>query len=205
VVFEFERWLWSSHQDSNENEAVELHNGSVLINARSHADVGMTQKRIQTRSDDGGLTFGPTSFVKELPQPIDGCEGSIISTHLGVPPVLLFSGPDSKLLRTGMTLWRSEDEGYSWGAKQLLDPGLSGYSSLQADCHGHTCEALLLYEQSDDWSKNLVMNPDRFVFRRISLSTLQNAQSLDAMTSAKDGRHGDPTAVEAANSVMMYL
>ena len=50
-----------------------------------------------------------------------------------------------------------------------LDPGMSGYSSLQPDCGAGaaSCEALLLYEQSD--ASQVVMNPDRFIFRRISL------------------------------------
>ena len=71
-----------------------------------------------------------------------------------------------------MTLWVSRDEGASWQEQEELDTGMSGYSSLQPDCATvaagkQTCAALLLYEQSD--AAQVVMNPDRFVFRRIPI------------------------------------
>jgi len=151
----------------NEVQAVELMNSSVLANARSLADPGYEQRRLQAVSDDGGAHFGPARFVTDLPQPIDGCEGSIISAGAGHPPRLFFSGPNSRLLRTAMTLWTSDDEGASWQVLQEIDPGTSGYSSLQVEEGPHGVEALLLYEQSD--SMQLVMDPDRFVFRRLSI------------------------------------
>lgn len=144
----------------NECQAVELKNGSVLINARSFATL-TTEQRIQTLSNDGGLSFGPTSFVPSLPQPFDGCEGSTVQTSTGI---LFFTGPDSHVKRDHMTLWRSEDEGTSWKKQLLLDPGASGYSALvvvdpESDSLG------LLYEQSDQ--DELIMAPDRFVYRAI--------------------------------------
>ena len=159
---------------SNENQAVELRNGSVLINARALANTH-DFRRIQTRSDDGGETFGPTRYVPELPQPIDGCEGSTVvvprDRPAGAPRQLVFSGPDSTLFRTKMTLWTSDDEGASWQTLAALDGGSSGYSSLQIECPADAatpCDALLLYEQSDG-ADIPVQNPDRFIFRRIPL------------------------------------
>jgi len=162
---------------SNENQAVELSNGSVLISARSLANPGCVQRRLQTLSNDGGETFGPTRFVPELPQPIQGCEGSIVkfpvTGELSSPQMqntLLVSGPDSTLLRTRMSLWTSTDEGASWSSPQLIDHGTSGYSSLQIECiSSQDCDALLLYEQSD--TTQLVMKPDRFIFRRIPMGS----------------------------------
>jgi len=155
---------------SNENQAVELLNGSVLINARSLADPGHVQQRVQALSDDGGETFGPARFVPELPQPLDGCQGSIASLKSRQSNLLLFSGPRSTILRTSMTLWTSEDEGATWNVLETIDSGASGYSSLQVvngQDPGRSPEALLLYEQSD--AQQFVMEPDRFVFRRIPL------------------------------------
>jgi sialidase-1 len=141
---------------SNECQAVQLNNGSVLINARSFATL-TKQKRIQTLSNDGGLTFGPTRWVDDLPQPFDGCEGSMI--RLPQNGSLYFSGPDSYLKRDHLTVWKSENEGLSWETYVLVDPGASGYSSLQT--HENVLE--LLYEQSDE--DDLIMAPDRFVYR----------------------------------------
>ena len=141
---------------------VQLTNGSLLLNARSLASPLSRQRRIQTISHDGGETFGPTRYVPELPQPIGGCEGSMIRLTNGT---LLFSGPDSTLLRTGMRIWRSEDDGASWQAHGgPIDAGSSGYSSLQQVGPGRVG---LLYEQSDpnDLVDDIVMTPDRFVFR----------------------------------------
>ena len=58
---------------SNECQAVELGDGSVLINARV-----VSTHRIQVVSVDGGLTFGEPTVVEGLSEPIEGCEGSII-------------------------------------------------------------------------------------------------------------------------------
>ena len=138
---------------SNECQAVQLRNRSVLMNARSLSNPFEHQHRIQAISHDGGVhgalstmalacptmalacprrraklharsadwhnpapqhwfpciprtvsvragqSFGPTSYVPALPQPIGGCEGSMIRLQNGT---ILLSGPDSTLLRTGM-------------------------------------------------------------------------------------------------------
>eukprot|EP00041_Stephanoeca_diplocostata_P036684 m.1348750 g.1348750 ORF g.1348750 m.1348750 type:complete len:534 (-) comp24915_c1_seq10:3981-5582(-) len=153
---------------SNENQAVELANGTVLINARSLADPGAKQFRIQTLSEDGGTTFGPTRYATQLPQPIGGCEGSTVASPYN-DHSLFFSGPNSKALRTGMTLWYSDTDGAEWSVVKQLDSGASGYSSLQVgacETAALGCDTVhLLYEQSD--KAELVMNPDRFVFRRL--------------------------------------
>jgi sialidase-1 len=151
---------------------VELRNGSLLANARSLANPGGRAQRIQALSADGGASFGATRFVPELPQPVDGCEGSMVAAPGGR---LFFSGPDSKLLRDRFAVWESDDEGATWGTIQgTVDPGAAGYSSLQhlgavpvrgrgAEEAGGRTVLALLYEQSD--ADQIVMNPDRFVFR----------------------------------------
>ena len=77
----------SGDKYTNEDQAVELRNGSVLINARSLANPGINQQRIQARSDDGGETFAVTSYAAELPQPVNGCEGSIVKHPNGCAPI----------------------------------------------------------------------------------------------------------------------
>lgn len=58
---------------SNECQAVELKNGSILINART-----LLTHRIQVMSHDGGLTFDAPVQMETLVEPIEGCEGSIV-------------------------------------------------------------------------------------------------------------------------------
>ena len=61
-----------------------------------------------------------------------------------------------------MAVWSSRDEGASWAMMMngTVDKGASGYSSLQLVGGG---KLALMYEQSD--ADQIVMNPDRFVFR----------------------------------------
>ena len=77
-----------------------------------------------------------------------------------------------------MTVWSSVDDGTSYQVASLVDEGASGYSSLQVDDGG----LWILYEQSDPAPVTLsslsaealigglaVLNPDRFVLRRVLL------------------------------------
>lgn len=179
---------------TNENQLVELRNGSVLLNARSFA-TGSRQARVQARSDDGGRNFTPTRFVPELPEPFNGCQGSIAAGVNGTvyvshpdpqpnrgltPAVLRLLGANINLTgRDHLTVWRSHDEGATYPHKLLVDPGAAGYSSLQAG--SAPGELWLLYEQSDREARSLahlgaealigaiaVLNPDRFVLRRLN-------------------------------------
>ena len=63
---------------ANENQMVELGDGSVLMNSRALA-TGTLQQRVQARSEDGGESWTPTRFVgAALPEPFNGCQGSIV-------------------------------------------------------------------------------------------------------------------------------
>ena len=61
---------------ANEDQLVELLNGSLLLNSRSLA-TGSPQQRVQALSTDGGVTFTPSRTVPELPEPFNGCQGSM--------------------------------------------------------------------------------------------------------------------------------
>jgi hypothetical protein len=72
----------SAGEGANEDQLVELRNGSVLLNSRS-LSTGSPQQRVQCRSDDGGETFTPTRIVPELPEPFNGCQGSVTAGSNG--------------------------------------------------------------------------------------------------------------------------
>ncbi len=153
---------------ANECQAVELANGSVLINART-----VLNHRVQVISNDGGLTFGDPYIPKELVQPLEGCEGSLVRDNLSNK--LYFSDPYShSVVRVNMTIYESSDEGLTWQYLTTVDKGSVAYSSLQvippsnADLTIQNKSSLvILYERSNQPS--LVFEPDEIVFWRVRL------------------------------------
>merc|ERR1711953_58878 len=86
--------------------------------------------RIQAYSSDSGNTWVNVTEVKQLPEPIEGCEGSIVY-HPGTQK-LYFSHPDPmlKLLRTRLTVWSSSNHGRTWDHHTTVWSKAAGYSSL---------------------------------------------------------------------------
>lgn len=144
---------------SNECQAVELKNGSILVNARS-----LTNNRIQVLSHDGGLTFDDAYIASDIIQPLEGCEGSL--TRDSWHDVLYFSDPNfHSVVRMNLTVFKSVDDGQSWTVFKNIDRGAVAYSSLQVRPPGHIIE--LLYERSD--SISIVFEPDEILY--VPLST----------------------------------
>jgi len=184
-------------EGANESQFAELPDGTVVVNSRSFS-TGSRQQRVQAISRDGGTTFTRTRFVDELPEPFNGCQGSLLALANGT---LLFSHPDPhsnagivpEVLKTlgasvnltgrdHLTVWSSTDGGNSFVPRELVDAGAAGYSSLQRDDPTSSTAAWLLYEQSDrepSSLKNLaaeafigaltVLDPDRIVLCRLVL------------------------------------
>ena len=139
---------------SNECQAIQLKNNSILINART-----VTNNRIQVISNDEGMTFEHPYVVDTLTQSFEGCEGSIIRNKQ--TNKLYFSDPISKsLTRLNMTIFESIDEGLTWKSLYTVDEGAVAYSSLQLLPNNLGIE--LLYERSDEI--NLVFEPLEIVY-----------------------------------------
>ena len=189
---------------ANEAQLAQLANGSILVNSRS-LSTGSRQRRVQARSDDGGETFTRTTYVEELPEPFNGCQGSLVagngtlffshplpapSSGL-VPEALRKLSADVNLTgRDHMTVWSSVDGGATFDVAAAVDEGAAGYSSLQAGGEG---ELWILYEQSDPAAETpaertveallgelAVLNPDRLVLRQ--LRGLQRARARESET-----------------------
>lgn len=110
----------------SESQAVELTNGSILINSR-----GESQHRIGSISHDFGATFEPSFWFNDLVNQMTGCEGSTIRHpnsgnlyYSGVSPSVL------DVLRYNMTIYRSTDEGLSWEMIKIIDRWSSAYSAM---------------------------------------------------------------------------
>lgn len=111
----------SLHKQTDEATAVELSDGSVMINMRNYYLKGM---RAVAVSKDGGLTWSKPKFQHDLVEPV--CEGSILRFDADR---ILFSNPASRI-REKMTVKMSRDDGRTWPVAKLVNKGLSGYSDM---------------------------------------------------------------------------
>jgi sialidase-1 len=157
----------------NEHQLVELKDGRILANSRSMAiPVVNTMDRLQATSSDGGISFPETRIVHELSNSLTGNEGSTVRDKKR--NILYYSGTNNYVYRTGLSIFRSVNDGEKWEHVLEIDHFMSGYSSLQIDESKDQLQ--LLYEQTD--VRQLVMDPDRFIYRTISLDYLSKKSSL---------------------------
>ena len=151
---------------SNECQAVELRNGSLLINARV-----VSAHRLQVISNDGGETFEEPYIVPDLVETIEGCEGSIVKDPS--TGFLYFSIPNFRgIIRQNLTVFQSLDEGLKWNTYSSVDKGAVAYSAMQfyhkvISLHGVATfsdqySLGLLYERSD--VMQTVFEPDEILF-----------------------------------------
>lgn len=130
----------------SETVAVELEDGSVLLNVRTESP---RHRRVVVTSADGATGWSEPHFQEELLEPI--CFGSIArlsGAGDGRPSRLLFVNPDNLLRgaepgepgrprdRMHLTVQLSEDDGKTWKRKKVLDPGWSGYADIYAGPQG---------------------------------------------------------------------
>jgi sialidase-1 len=109
---------------TNESQAVELGNGTVMLNMRSYH--GRNRRAVST-SADGGRTWSKPVLDEMLVEPV--CQASIIRHRKGSRAMLVFSNPASTR-RENMTVRLSEDDGRTWPVAKTLHSGAAAYSSL---------------------------------------------------------------------------
>jgi sialidase-1 len=118
----------------NETEAVQLDDGSVLLNMRNR---GHQRRRAIAVSADGPGRPPPATgwstprLDNALLEP--RCFGSVCRlTEKGTEDRnrLLFSNPDNVHTRKNLTVKMSYDEGKTWPVSKVLEAGDSGYSDL---------------------------------------------------------------------------
>ena len=124
----------------NETVAVQLADGSVMLNVRSESKA---HRRIVTTSKDGATGWSTPRFDQALLEPI--CMASIVRlsrTPQSDKNRLLFINPDNLSRADGkevpgknrdrknVTVQLSYDEGQTWSVKKSLTPGPSGYSDI---------------------------------------------------------------------------
>ena len=142
-----------AYHNATESNAVELTDGSIMLNMRDNTNKGNTQtngRRIST-TDDLGQTWTehPTS-KKALVEPT--CMGSLYRhyyTENGErKSILLFVNPSDTSIRDKITLKVSFDDGMSWPEKywimldQFRSPAYSSITSIDEQSVG------ILFESS---------------------------------------------------------
>jgi sialidase-1 len=122
-------------KNPNENMAVQLSDGRVMLNIRFGSD---RHRRGVSYSGDGATGWTKPVFDENLFDPV--CMASIIR----VPGkngqgkgYLLFANPDSRHLdsiprypRKNLSIKLSADDGKTWTVNKVLDTGYAGYSDL---------------------------------------------------------------------------
>lgn len=139
-------------EETTENMAVELTDGTVMLNMRANTnrtDTSSNNGRAIAVTNDLGKTWREhETSHKALQEPT--CMASIIRhdyTQGGKKAsVLLFCNPNSKVARNFITVKASKDDGKTWDAKVLLDEwkgrGYSCMTSIDNETIG------VLYESS---------------------------------------------------------
>lgn len=111
----------------NECQAVELEDGSLMLNMRSYR--GQYCRSVAV-SEDGGVTFGEPQPDQTLVEPV--CQASFLrytESKAHGKNRLLFTNPAS-IKRNMMTVRMSCDEGKTWPVMKLLDHRSAAYSCL---------------------------------------------------------------------------
>jgi sialidase-1 len=109
----------------NENQVVELSDGSLMMNMRSYNG---KQCRAVSISKDGGESWSEITHDPTLIEPV--CQASMITYNYGNNNLILFSNPADKKSRVRMTVRLSFDDGRTWPVSRILHEGPAAYSCL---------------------------------------------------------------------------
>lgn len=127
-----EQWI-----NPNETVAVELNDGSVMLNVRNESTA---HRRLVTISPDGATAWSTPQFDDALLEPI--CMGGILRYAHGEKNLILFSNPHNlekakgkaepgkNRDRKNLCIKASADDGKTWTLNKALEPGPSMYSDL---------------------------------------------------------------------------
>jgi sialidase-1 len=134
----------------NESMAVELENGSVMVNARAYDDgapVGLRAVMVYPFDAQGNISLTPGYLDPQLITPTVASSIIRYGWAKDGKGVLLFSGPDHPRLRVNMTVRLSRDDGKTWSSAKTIDRGPAAYSDMVVQSDGMIG---LLYERGNE-------------------------------------------------------
>ena len=130
-----------AYPGSNESSAAQLGDGRIMMNSRDQT--GWSRARIVSVTTEAeGNVFGVPYVDRALVDPVS--QGSLLAAQLDGRAYLFFINPANPLLRIGLTLRASTDDGNTWPKALLLVPGGAGYSDIALLDRRHMG---VLYEQ----------------------------------------------------------
>jgi sialidase-1 len=163
----------------NEAAAIELADGSVMLNVRSESP---PNRRLVTTSPDGISHWSKPRFDEALRDPV--CMAALVRYSRKAQDgrdLILFSNPDN-LSRTdgkeapgksrdrrNLSIKLSEDEGQTWSVNRVLEPGPSMYSDLAVTPSG---TILCFYGRSGDSHGINAFAGGRLTLARLNLEWL---------------------------------
>ncbi len=137
--------------NSSECTACELGDGSIMLNSRT--SIGY---RLVTISRDGGGTATNTQLDRNLIEPANGCQASLLTYNFNKQAGtanLLFSNPVDPQFRTNGRIRLSRNNGITWSrgyAYQQAPNAFTGYSDLARFTNG---DVALLFESGASYRK----------------------------------------------------
>ena len=136
---------------TSEPGLVELNDGSIYYNARTHVRPG---NKIVGRSKDGGKTWIDAKEDDELfdgPPDEYGCKGAILRLPFKDRDIILFSGPGRRDKRNDITVQVSFDGGQSWPVKRVVKNGPGNYTWMAAGRKETPSEGIIYLLSNKDW------------------------------------------------------
>jgi sialidase-1 len=159
-----------------ECQAAELDNNRLVLNMRNDGpDILSKDHRLQSYSNDGGVTWSESKLIKDLESPRLGCEGSLIHHPNGK---LYFSNPSCHffgcllnvdLLRVHMEVKVSEDQGATWKHHVTIWQKSAGYSAMVVLGDAVDSEIGIYYGRNN----NTLLGSLVFSAREISFTTFK--------------------------------
>lgn len=166
-----EEWI-----NPNETVAIELNDGSVMLNVRSESKA---HRRLVTVSKDGATGWSTPKFDEALLEPI--CMGGIVRYNHDGQSLILFSNPHNlekakgkaepgkNRDRKNVSVKISRDEGKTWPVSKSIEPGASMYSDIAVTKSG---TILCFYGRSGDGSELAHFAGGRLTLARFNLEWL---------------------------------
>ncbi len=170
-----EEWI-----NPNETVAIELNDGSVMLNVRSESKA---HRRLVTVSKDGATNWSAPRFDDALLEPI--CMGGIVRYDHAGQSLILFSNPHNlekakgkaepgkNRDRKNVSVKISRDEGKTWPVNKSIEPGASMYSDIAVTKSG---TILCFYGRSGDGSALAHFAGGRLTLARFNLEWLTSPQ-----------------------------
>ena len=137
---------------TGESGLVELSDGTIYINSRTHTRKG---NRWVAYSDDSGETWRDLRQDDELfdgPPDVYGCKAALMRLDRDDGDILLFSSPTPHLEgRKNIRVWVSFDGGKTWPHNRLIKKGPGNYTWLTQGRKSTPSEGYIYLLSGKDW------------------------------------------------------